>query len=143
RVPSSWPASYWPGRSLQRGNGPYRIRLTRADRWRGGAYLAVQSAIVLLTRFHPWTSLLGLIWLALTVVAMLLLAWGKRMTGRDLGNLVLRKESKVTVVDGILAGAVLLGIGLNALAGLWWADPLAALVIVYYGLREGIAAIRG
>jgi divalent metal cation (Fe/Co/Zn/Cd) transporter len=107
------------------------------------AYLAVQSAIVLLTRFHPRTSVPGLVWLALTIVAMLLLAWGKDRTGRELGNSVLVKESRVTVVDGILAAAVFLGIGLNALAGLWWADPLAALVIVVYGLREGLAAIRG
>lgn len=54
-----------------------------------------------------------------------------------------RRRSHPPPWHDILAGAVLLGIGLNALAGLWWADPLAALVIVYYGLREGIAAIRG
>jgi divalent metal cation (Fe/Co/Zn/Cd) transporter len=107
------------------------------------AYLTVQSAIVLLTRSHPHTSPLGLVWLALAVAAMLLLAWGKGRTGREMGNPVLVKESKVTLVDGILAAAVLLGIGLNAVAGLWWADPLAALVIVVYGLREGLIAIRG
>jgi divalent metal cation (Fe/Co/Zn/Cd) transporter len=39
-------------------------------------------------------------------------------------------------VDGILAVAVLAGLVLNAAAGLWWADPLAALVIVFYALRE-------
>jgi divalent metal cation (Fe/Co/Zn/Cd) transporter len=39
-----------------------------------------------------------------------------------------------------LAGAVLIGIGFNALLGWWWADPLAGLVIAYYGLTEGRAA---
>ena len=39
-------------------------------------------------------------------------------------------------MDGILAVAVLAGLVLNAAAGLWWADPLAALVIVFYALRE-------
>lgn len=106
------------------------------------AYIAVQSAIVLLTRFHPSTSIVGIVWLALTFVAMLLLAYGKGRTGRDLGNPVLQKESKVTVVDGMLAGSVLIGIGLNARFGLWWADPLAAFVIVYYGFREGYTALR-
>jgi divalent metal cation (Fe/Co/Zn/Cd) transporter len=105
-------------------------------------YLTVQSAIVLLTSFHPKTSPLGMVWLALTVGAMLLLAFGKGRIGRELANPVLLKESKVTVVDGILAGAVLLGIGLNALFGLWWADPVASLVIVIYGLREGWLAFR-
>jgi divalent metal cation (Fe/Co/Zn/Cd) transporter len=55
---------------------------------------------------------------------------------------VLLKESKVTMVDGLLASAVLLGLLLDAALGWWWADPLAALVIVLYGLREGIVAIR-
>jgi divalent metal cation (Fe/Co/Zn/Cd) transporter len=106
-------------------------------------YIAVQSAIVLVTRFHPKTSVLGMVWLALTCVAMLLLAYAKGRTGRALGNPVLHKESKVTVVDGVLAGSVLIGIGLNALFGWWWADPLAAFVIVYYGLKEGYTALRG
>jgi divalent metal cation (Fe/Co/Zn/Cd) transporter len=105
-------------------------------------YITVQSAIVLLTRFHPRSSMLGIVWLALTCAAMLLLAYGKGRTGRELGNPVLRKESKVTVVDGMLAAAVLVGLVLDAAFGLWWADPLAAFVIVYYGLREGIAALR-
>ncbi|ELW9449866.1 hypothetical protein KDW19_26395 [Burkholderia cenocepacia] len=48
-------------------------------------------------------------------------------------------ESRVTVIDGYLAAAVLVGIALNAIAGLWWADPLAGLVIVYYAAIEGIA----
>jgi divalent metal cation (Fe/Co/Zn/Cd) transporter len=68
------------------------------------------------------------------------LAWGKQVTGRQLGNPVLVKEARVTLIDAALAAAVLVGVGLNALAGWWWADPLAGLVIVYYGLREGRAA---
>jgi divalent metal cation (Fe/Co/Zn/Cd) transporter len=43
----------------------------------------------------------------------------------------------------VLAGAVLVGLVLNALLGWWWADPLAGLVIVYYGLREDWAALCG
>jgi len=106
-------------------------------------YLALQSAIVLYAGFHPRTSSLGMVWLALTVLAMLLLAYGKGRTGKALGNPVLQREARVTAIDGMLAGSVLIGIALNALFGLWWADPLAALVIVYYGVREGSAALRG
>ena len=47
----------------------------------------------------------------------------------------------MTIIDGILATAVLAGLALNAALGLWWADPLAAYVIVYYGVREGKAAL--
>ncbi len=106
-------------------------------------YVALQSAIVLYAGFHPRTSSLGMVWLALTVLAMLLLANGKGRIGKSLGNPVLQREAKVTAVDGMLAGSVLSGIALNALFGWWWADPLAALVIVYYGIREGYAALRG
>jgi len=106
-------------------------------------YIAVQSAIVLSAGFHPRTSRLGIVWLALTLIAMLFLAYGRGRTGKALGNPVLRREARVTAVDGMLAGAVLIGIALNALFGLWWADPLAALVIVYYGVKEGNAALRG
>jgi divalent metal cation (Fe/Co/Zn/Cd) transporter len=47
----------------------------------------------------------------------------------------------VTLVDACLAAAVLLGLSLNTLAGWWWADPLAGLVIVGYALREARATL--
>ncbi len=68
---------------------------------------------------------------------MLALAAGKRNTAQRLGNIVLRTEARVTLIDGALAAAVLAGVALNAAAGWWWADPLSALVILVYGLREG------
>jgi divalent metal cation (Fe/Co/Zn/Cd) transporter len=71
---------------------------------------------------------------------MLLLAWGKLVTGRHLGNIVLTTEARVTLIDAALAGAVLIGVGLNVSLGWWWADPLSGLVVVYYGLTEGRAA---
>ena len=67
---------------------------------------------------------------------MFALAAGKAQTGKALGNPVLMTEGRVTAVDGILALAVLAGLALNAAAGWWWADPLAAMVIVFYALRE-------
>jgi divalent metal cation (Fe/Co/Zn/Cd) transporter len=100
------------------------------------AYLAVQSAIVLATGYHARPSPLGIAWTAVTAAAMFALAAGKARTGRALSNPVLSTEARVTLVDGILALAVLLGISLNAAAGWWWADPLGALVIVFYASRE-------
>ena len=61
---------------------------------------------------------------------------GKHRIGRALGNPVLLAEGRVTVIDGLLASAVLVGLVLNAAAGWWWADPAAGLVIVYYALKE-------
>jgi divalent metal cation (Fe/Co/Zn/Cd) transporter len=65
------------------------------------------------------------------------LAAGQDDTGRRLGNPVLRTEGHVTLVDALLATAVLLGLVLNASVGSWWADPLAGYVILIYGMKEG------
>jgi divalent metal cation (Fe/Co/Zn/Cd) transporter len=101
------------------------------------AYIAAQSIYLLVTAAHPRHSLVGIVWLALTAAAMFVLAAAKHRTGRALGNRVVQTEARVTLIDGLLATAVLLGLTLNATAGLWWADPAAAFVIVYYGAREG------
>ena len=82
----------------------------------------------------------GIVWLFLTFVVMLALAAGKARAGRALGNVVLRTEARVTLIDAYLAAAILLGLVLNAVLDWWWADPLAALVIVVYAAHEGLAA---
>ena len=99
-------------------------------------YLLVQGTVVLVEGHHAGHSVAGIIWTALTALAMFALARGKARTGRALGNPVLQAEGKVTLVDGILATAVLAGLVLNTTIGWWWADPLAGFVLVYYALRE-------
>lgn len=100
------------------------------------AYLLVQ-AVVALIGGHRATPLLGGIgWTALTAVVMFALAWGKWRVGRRLGNSVLLTEGRVTLIDGILALSVLVGILLDYAVGWWWADPVAGLVIVFYAARE-------
>lgn len=101
-----------------------------------GIYLTVQSTTVLVTGFHPKPSPLGIAWTAITAATMFALAAGKARTGAALSNPVLTTEGRVTLVDGLLAAAVLLGLLLNSLAGWWWADPLAGYVLVFYALRE-------
>jgi divalent metal cation (Fe/Co/Zn/Cd) transporter len=99
-------------------------------------YLLVQSSIALATHHHADRSPTGIVWTACTAVAMFTLARGKTLTGRALANPVLITEGRVTLIDAILAAAVLVGVTLNAAAGWWWADPAAGLVIVYYAVRE-------
>lgn len=106
-------------------------------------YIAAQLLYTVLTGTHPAASVPGIVWTAATFIAMLLLASGKRATGRRLRNEVLLAEGRVTLVDAYLAAAVLLGLALNARFNWWWADPLASLVIVYYGVREAAHALRG
>jgi divalent metal cation (Fe/Co/Zn/Cd) transporter len=99
-------------------------------------YLLVQSTVVLAAGYHPRHSVPGIVWTAVTAAAMFALAAGKARTGRALDNPVLRAEGRVTLIDGILATAVLAGLVLNATAGWWWADPAAGYVLVYYAARE-------
>lgn len=99
-------------------------------------YLLIQSSWVLAAGFHPHHSPLGIAWTAVTALTMFALANGKARTGAALDNPVLRTEGKVTLIDAILAAAVLLGLALNAAAGWWWADPLAGYVLVFYAARE-------
>jgi divalent metal cation (Fe/Co/Zn/Cd) transporter len=105
-------------------------------------YIGGQSIYVLVSEARPHHALLGIAWLALTAIAMFALAAGKHAIGRALGSRVLQTEARVTMIDGLLATAVLIGLILNAAIGGWWADPAAAFVIVYYGLREGSHALR-
>ncbi|MBV9351119.1 MAG: cation transporter [Mycobacterium sp.] len=87
-------------------------------------------------RLHPRHSPLGIAWTAFTAVVMFALAAGKARTGAALGNPVLTTEGRVTLIDGLLAAAVLLGLLLNSLVGWWWADPVVGYVLVLYALRE-------
>ncbi len=99
-------------------------------------YLGLQSTIVLVVGFHPRHSVLGIVWTAVTALVMFTLAVAKAKTGSALGNPVLQAEGRITMIDGVLATAVLIGLVLNAAAGWWWADPLAGYVLVYYAVRE-------
>ena len=99
-------------------------------------YLLAQSTVVLAAGYHPQHSVLGIIWTAATAAVMFALAAGKARTGRALAHQVLRTEGRVTMIDGILATAVLLGLVLNAALGWWWADPAAGYVLVFFAARE-------
>jgi divalent metal cation (Fe/Co/Zn/Cd) transporter len=105
-------------------------------------YLAVQSTVVLVAQFHPRHSALGMVWTALTVVVMGLLARGKALTGAALANPVLVAEGRVTLLDAILAATVLIGLALNSFVGWWWADPAAGYVLVLYAVREARHSYR-
>lgn len=106
-------------------------------------YIAVQIGVTLTSRSHPGHSTLGIVWLAATVLAMFAVGAGTQDTGERLGNAVLQTESRATLIDGALAAAVLAGVVLNAAAGWSWADPVSALVILVYRLREAHHSTHG
>jgi len=106
------------------------------------AYLVVQSVVALLAGHRAAPSVGGAAWLLVTAAVMFALAAGKRRTGRALGNEVLITEGRVTLIDGLLACAVLLGVALDLALGWWWADPLAGLVLAVYAAREAVSILR-
>lgn len=107
-----------------------------------GAYLLVQSLVVLFDGFHSRHSTVGIAWTAVTAVVMFVLACAKTRVGHALVNQVLITEGRVTFVDGVVSSTVLIGLVLNAAVGWWWADPVAGLLIAAYSVREGLGAVR-
>jgi len=80
----------------------------------------------------PW----GIVYLAVTAFVMFGLAVLKRRTADALDSAPLRSEATMTFLDGILSTATLAGLALNAYAGLWWADPAAALLVALAAANE-------
>jgi divalent metal cation (Fe/Co/Zn/Cd) transporter len=74
---------------------------------------------------------------------MPLVSWGKLRAAREIGSAALRAEAKETLACSYLSFALLLGLVANAAAGWWLADPVAALAMVPWLLREGREGIRG
>lgn len=127
-----------------RGEIAGRERETRAVRLIGvtffalAAYLAAEAIRDLVTQARPGHSIPGLAVTAAALVVMPVLAVAKRRTGQALGNRTLVADSAETAFCAFTSAAALLGIGLNAWLGWWWADPAAALIIAALAVREGI-----
>jgi divalent metal cation (Fe/Co/Zn/Cd) transporter len=106
-------------------------------------YVAVDSVRSLWFRERPERSVVGTVILALSVVVMPALARAKRRVARALGSAALEADATQTSLCAYLSAIALAGVALNALVGWWWADPVAALVMVPIIAREGVEAVRG
>ena len=107
------------------------------------AYISYDSVRTLWLRSEPARSGLGVAVLAASVVVMPLLARAKRRVARELDSRVLASEAMQTSLCGYLSAIALCGVALNVALGWWWADPVAALVMVPIIGREGIEGLRG
>lgn len=79
---------------------------------------------------------------AVSVVVMPLLVWAKRHTGRELGSATVVADSVQTLLCTYLSAVLLVGLLLNWWLGWSWADPIAALVIAFVAVKEGVEAWR-
>jgi divalent metal cation (Fe/Co/Zn/Cd) transporter len=107
------------------------------------AWVGWDAVGTLLDRDAPGESLVGIALAAFSLVVMPLLARGKRRVARGLGSRALEADSRQTDLCAYLSAILLVGLGLNAALGWWWADPVAGLAMVPIIGREGFASLRG
>ena len=107
------------------------------------AYVAVASARTLLGYSEPKTTYVGIAVLVAAAAIMPWLAKEKRKLSAITGSAALRADAAESALCAYLALVALIGLGINAIWHIWWADPIAALVIVPLILREGWEAMRG
>jgi divalent metal cation (Fe/Co/Zn/Cd) transporter len=107
------------------------------------AYVAVEATRTLAAGDHPEASWFGIALASITAPTMPLLARAKRRVGDELQSSATVKEGAQNMVCAYLSIALLVGLLANAVAGWWWADPAAALIIAAVALREGRETWRG
>jgi divalent metal cation (Fe/Co/Zn/Cd) transporter len=91
----------------------------------------------LVSRRAPEHSLPGIILACVALVVMPLLSSAKRKVGRALGSAAMHADAKQTELCACLSAILLGGLLLNAMFGLWWADPVAALVMAPHHRKRG------
>jgi divalent metal cation (Fe/Co/Zn/Cd) transporter len=106
-------------------------------------YVAAEAIHKLVTAEHPETSWLGIGLVTSSVIGMPALGIAKRRLADTLGSVATRGEGTQNLLCAYLAAAVLVGLLGNALFGLWWLDPIAALVVAAIAVKEGLASWRG
>jgi divalent metal cation (Fe/Co/Zn/Cd) transporter len=107
------------------------------------AYVSFDSIKSLVRSEAPEESLPGIILAAVSLIVMPLLVRAKRRVARGINSGALMADSKQTELCTYLSAILLAGLVLNALLGWWWADPLAALIMVPIIVKEGIEGLRG
>src|ERR1700687_2274131 len=106
-------------------------------------YIAYESAMDLWSRRPPAHSVPGIVLACVSLVVMPLLSRAKRKVGRALGSAAMHADAKQTEFCTYLSAILPAGLLLNAFLGLWWADPVAALIMVPIIAKEGIEGWQG
>jgi divalent metal cation (Fe/Co/Zn/Cd) transporter len=104
-----------------------------------GLYLLAASTYNLAAADVAKSSPFGIAYLALAASAMFVLAFKKRALARGAHSEPLAAEAHMTLLDGCLATSILVALVMNAVWGIWWADPAAALLVALFCFREGAA----
>lgn len=105
-------------------------------------YILYEAGTTLWFREPPDPSRVGIALAALSLAVMPFLAWAKLRIGQALGSRALIADAKETIACSYLSLTLLLGLGANAFLGWWWADPVAALAMLPWVIREGREALE-
>jgi len=106
-------------------------------------YVVVTSVAGLLTGVHAAESPVGIVLSVAALLIMPLLAWRKRVIAAQLSSSALKGDAACSITCAYMAGALLVGLALNAAFGWWWADSLAALALLYWLVPEAREALEG
>jgi divalent metal cation (Fe/Co/Zn/Cd) transporter len=144
-------ALFWRLGIEARGADPETIERSerRVHGFVGGTFLALALYVLIQASWTLWhqdavsESTIGIILAVASLVIMPLVAWGKLHAAKDIGSAALGAEAKETLACSYLSLTLLLGLVANAMAGWWWADPVAALLMVPWLVKEGLEGLRG
>lgn len=106
-------------------------------------YIAVDSAKQLISRIAPEHSLFGIVIASASLIVMPILARAKRRIASELDSAAMKADSRQTDFCIYLSAILLVGLAANWLLGWWWADPVAALIMVPIIAKEGVEGLRG
>jgi divalent metal cation (Fe/Co/Zn/Cd) transporter len=106
------------------------------------AYVGYEAASNLVERKGPEHSLPGIILACVSLVVMPLLSRAKRRVGAHLKSAAMNADARQTEFCTYLSAILLGGLILNMVSDFWWADPVAALIMVPIIAREGVDALR-
>lgn len=107
------------------------------------AYVAYDSVTTLIWRESPETSYVGIGLTIVSLIVMPILAKAKRRVAGQIKSRALEADSKQTDLCVYLSAISLGGLALNALFDWWWADPVAALLMIPIIVNEGIGGLKG
>jgi len=119
------------------------LRLIGATFFIFAAYVMYESVMKLLAVEHPEPSVPGIIIALASIIVMPVLYTLKFRTGTELGSRSIIADARETLACIYLSVSLLVGLAMNALFGLWWADPVTGLIVVVFLVREGRETLAG
>ena len=144
-------ALFWRLSVEARGANPETVERSerRVHRFVGGTFLVLAFYVLMQASWTLWQretieeSLIGMALAGVSLVIMPLVSWGKLHAAKAINSAALRAEAKETLACSYLSFTLLLGLVANAMAAWWWADPVAALLMVPWLVKEGLEGLRG